>query len=364
MDGREGRGRFEVELGPGSHAGVVRSSRLEVRAATAAEWDAAWAACPHATYFHSRAWSEDWAAYTSGEMRPEPLLVAFADGRRVVLPLTRQRRHAGFTSRYLLSPAGTYGGWLGAEPLDPEQAMALLSWMGKARAPFWWRVNPFDPSAETLAAEASLEDVTHVLRLHWGPESACERASHGHACAVRKAWRHGVSVRVAASPDDWAAYYAIYEASLARWGARASSRYGTALFEALRRRGTPGVELWLAELDDGLIVAGGLCLYGPRHASYWHAAALAEFFELRPANLLVHELMIDACLRSLEWFDLNPSGGHAGVRTFKERVGAVAVPSPVIVRDRASAPLRHWGAAIHGFSRGGSAQASKGSLKR
>jgi len=82
------------------------------------------------------------------------------------------------------------------EPLDPERAAALLAGMGKARAPFWWRVNPFDPSAATMAVEASPEDVTHVLQLQRGPESARERASHGHSYAVRKAQRNGLSVIV------------------------------------------------------------------------------------------------------------------------------------------------------------------------
>lgn len=339
MDGRESRGRCEVEPGPGPHAGVVRSSRLDVRVATAAEWDAAWAACPHATYFHSRAWSEDWAAYTRGVMSPQPMLARFPDGRSVVIPLTRERRSRGRRVHWLMSPAGTYGGWLAAEPLEDEQVLALATWLRRARAPLWWRVSPFDPSAPVLEALAVEQDTTHALRLEWGFESACERASHGHACAVRKAQREGVRVRRATSAADWEAYLRIYEEALARWGERASSRYGPRLFELLRRRGTPGVELWLATLHEGSIIAGGLCLYGPRHASCWHAASLSQFFSLRPANLLVHEMTLDACLRSLAWFDLNPSGGHDGVRIFKERVGAVALPSPVIIYGKTRAAL-------------------------
>ncbi len=62
-------------------------------------------------------------------------------------------------------------------------------------------------------------------------------------------------------------------------------------------------------------------------------ATLADYFRLRPANLLVHEMARDACERSLDWLDLNPSGGHEGVRVFKERCGGQAVACPVIVKD-------------------------------
>ncbi len=191
---------------------------LEVRAAAAAEWDDAWTGCRHSTYFQSRGWAECWSAYTSGVDKPDPVSIRISRGQRIVLPMSRQRRHAGLSSRRLLSPAG-------------------------------------------------------------GPESACGRASH-------------------------------------------TSRYGEALFEALRRRGSPDVELRLAVLHEETIMAGGLCLYGPRHVYCWHAVALSEFFELRAANLLVHELLLDVCGRSLEWFDLNPSAGLEGVQTFKQRVGA------------------------------------------
>jgi CelD/BcsL family acetyltransferase involved in cellulose biosynthesis len=312
----------------------------EVRAATAAEWDAAFEACPIATASQSRGWAEDWSQYTRGVMRPAPLLVRLDDGSRLVVPLTRQRRHRGLSSRYLAAPAGTYGGWLASGPLDEPRALAVAEWLVTRRTPLWWRLSPFDAQTATLQYLVTDPDVTHAIRLAGGFSSACESASHGHECAVRKAQRSGLAVRRAESPADWDAYYAIYLEALGRWGEDASSRYGARLFELLRRRGAPAVELWLATLDGGEIIAGGLALYSSRHVTYWHAASRAEHFALRPANLLVHEMLLDACQRGLDWFDLNPSGGHQGVRTFKERVGAIALPAPVVVRERHGA--RRW----------------------
>lgn len=43
----------------------------ETRLAALVERDTAWEACPYATFFHSRARAEDWAAYTAGVMRSE-----------------------------------------------------------------------------------------------------------------------------------------------------------------------------------------------------------------------------------------------------------------------------------------------------
>ena len=134
--GRLGRGGGSLTL-------AVRDSRP----ATATEWDALWAACPYATYFHSRAWSEDWSAYTAGSLVPAPVLVTFNDGRRALLPITRQLRRRGLAVRYLLSPAGTYGGWLADQPLEAAHAELLTAWLLRKRVPLWWRVNPFDPLA-------------------------------------------------------------------------------------------------------------------------------------------------------------------------------------------------------------------------
>jgi hypothetical protein len=229
-----------------------------------------------------------------------------------------------------MSPAGTYGGWLTADPLDVDQVLALTTWLQGSRERLWWRVNPFDPAAAALGSCAAEEDVTHVLRFEDGHESAFRQASRNHRRAVRKARELGVRVRPAQDASDWEAYDRIYRQALERWGGRATSNYGARLFDLLRRQGAPCVELSLVTQDDGTVIAGGLCLYGPRHVFRWHGVSLKEHFRLYPANLLVHELSLNACNRSMDWFDLNPDGGHAGVRDVKERVGAIAPPSPVI----------------------------------
>lgn len=306
----------------------------EARSATAAEWDALYEACPHATASQARGWAEDWASYTHGMMRPDPLLLSLDDGSRLIVPLTRQRRRRGLASRYIAAPAGTYGGWLACEPLGESRARAVAEWLLRRRAPLWWRLSPFDPDSAALATLTTEADETHVLHLSEGADAVFACATHGHRCAVHKAQRNGLSVRRADSAADWETYYDIYLESLGRWGEDASSRYGAELFELLRRRGSPAVELWLVTLADGEIVSGGVALYAARHVTYWHASTRTGHFALRPSNLMAYEMANDACRRGLEWFDLNPSGGIEGVKTFKRRLGAAALPAPVVTCER------------------------------
>ena len=60
----------------------------QIRPALPEEWDAIWDDCSYATYFHSREWAEIWSCYTQGDLRPNPLLVLFSDGKEALLPLS------------------------------------------------------------------------------------------------------------------------------------------------------------------------------------------------------------------------------------------------------------------------------------
>ena len=62
-----------------------------VRPAADAEWDAAWLASDHATWFHSRAWAEIWAEYRRGELLPAARVVELSDGRSALLPFSEGR---------------------------------------------------------------------------------------------------------------------------------------------------------------------------------------------------------------------------------------------------------------------------------
>lgn len=313
----------------------------ELRPALEEEWDAAWQGCPHATFFHAREWAEIWQRASGGRLLPAPRLVRFADGARAVLAACAEQAGRFGPPRLVSAPAGTYGGWLAAGPLSEGQRDWLCEWL-LARSELRWRGNPFEPGLAGRLGTRARADETHVLRLESDGDAVLRRWSKGHRAAAKQGEREGVEVRLAKDEDDWRAYYEVYQDTLRRWGDGASSRYDWDLFRELARSDSGRVALWLAE-RDGEALAGAVCLHAPRHVAYWHGAARADAFRLRPVHRLLAAVVRDACARGREWFDFNPSGGHAGVRAFKSHFGCEVLSSPVVRRERPGGWRRRLG---------------------
>jgi lipid II:glycine glycyltransferase (peptidoglycan interpeptide bridge formation enzyme) len=166
--------------------------------------------------------------------------------------------------------------------------------------------------------------VTQALNLGVGLDAIRRRLSKGHRSAISKAQRSGVTVRRAETMKDWRRYFELYQLSLGRWGARATSRYDWRLFEMLEAL-SPNVQLWLADLD-GSSVAGAVLARGGEHVGYWHGAAAESAFPARPVHLLLWTVIEQAVQTGALWFDFLPSGGHLGVEAFKRSFGAVDIP--------------------------------------
>ncbi len=304
-----------------------------IRPASRAEWEAHWSACGHATFFEGPDWAEIWQEYTDGRLRPAARAVDFSDGAMAVLPFSSVARYGGLVRAYLAAPAGTCAGWISREPLSPRHAELLVAYLSRHPGDLEWRISPYTPGlrADALAAEPSS---TWALRLDESFDALVGRWRPALRRAVRRAQARGVTVRWAKRLDDWRAYYEVYQDSLRRWGERASSRYEWRLFERLFQRRSPGVRLWLACAGPA-VVSGALCVYARRHVAYWHGATLEQSFPLRPAQLLFHDIIEDACARGHDWFDFNPSGGHASVDQFKRGFGCQELPAPVLRRESA-----------------------------
>ncbi|MDD5259270.1 MAG: GNAT family N-acetyltransferase [bacterium] len=300
----------------------------KVKRASSKEWDQIWANCLYATYFHSREWAEIWNVYKKGSYYPVPKLISFSDGRKAIIPLSYHGKHCkGLIKDYISSPVWTYGGWISEDNLGNEHALLLSNYMLNKCGNLYWRVNPYDPNLVKTEVEP-LMDFTHVLDLSLGSGRIIKGFSRGNISSLHKAQRHGVTVRIASTIGDWQEYFTIYEDSLSRWGEKASSRYGWELFNEIFKRNSPDVKLWLAVYQDK-IISGALCFYSKRHVVYWHGATLASYFDYRPANLLMHEIIMDSCSQGYSWFDFNPSGGHKGVIAFKESFGTRCLNCPV-----------------------------------
>ncbi|SCY89863.1 Acetyltransferase (GNAT) domain-containing protein [Desulfoluna spongiiphila] len=237
----------------------------------------------------------------------------------------------------MLSPAGTFGGWISTDILSLEHGQLITDYFTKSTNPFngfTWRINPYDD----IVQQCSFQNVdvkfdsTQVLNIACGFDKIVKNWTKGHRSTTRKARKarkEGVSIRVADSRHDWLQYFKIYEASIERWGKKASSNYKWTLFDTICKLSSPNVKLWLAEHDNE-IIAGALCFYGKKQVVYWHGAALSTYFKFRPVNLLMYEAINDACKEGYSWFDFNPSGGHQGVQAFKKSFGTQERPCAVI----------------------------------
>jgi lipid II:glycine glycyltransferase (peptidoglycan interpeptide bridge formation enzyme) len=196
-------------------------------------------------------------------------------------------------------------------------------------------VNPYDPLQNEARARATQGDETQTCDLAQGFDALYNQWAKERRADVRKARSHGVIARPAETINEWRTYYEMYEQSLKRWGEKASSVYKWALFEEMAMLNSPWIKLWLA-FYAGRAVAGALCLNAPKHAVYWHGAALDEYFRVCPVSLLLYEACRGASLENKWWFDFNPSGGHQGVSAFKSKFGTRTLACPLV---RATGPV-------------------------
>jgi hypothetical protein len=294
--------------------------------ATREQWQRACEACGYATFFHTPQWAEMFRDRYPRAISPTPRLVRFDDGMTAVVPLVRVRYAFGAFHELQSSPAGTYGGWVSADPLTIEHRRALVNLLCELPN-LIWRENPYDTELRSLDIPGTQDDFTQVIELAPSPPAG----THAHRKAIHKAERCGVAVRRAASEKDWLDYIRVYNSSLRRWhdrGLPIGARYDEPFFRLVRERLSDRATLWVAE-HQGAVVAGVLSFYWNRHAVAWHGSAAESGFDLRPNNLLYDTMIRDAAGRGFRWFDLNPCRGLSGVVRFKEHLGAVRQTSRV-----------------------------------
>jgi len=312
-----------------------------IRLASIQEWDSIWENCDFATYFQSREWSDMWCEYTKGRTYPNPMLLTFSDGKKVLLPFSAQKILKGIFRRYVTSPAGTFGGWISSDKLDVNHARKIISFMTKILGNIIWRINPYDPSVSQLIFDSQKDGETYFLNLKNGFQSIEKKWSNGKGSLirkVRKAQRRKVIIEMAKSRDQWRKYFELYESSLMRWGMTVASGYAWRLFEIIYNFRSKNVILWLANYEDKPI-AGALCFYARKHAVYWHGAADSQFFTLRPVNLLMYEIIKNACEQDYDYFDFNPSGENEGTKLFKKSFSAETADCPLIRLEKGFAGL-------------------------
>ena len=300
-----------------------------IRPASSEEWDTTWQKCEYSTYFHSREWAEIWQNCSKNKDRPAPKFVSFSDGKQALLPLSIRTAYKGLLKNYEFSFEETFGGWISADELTVPHAVLLAEFVTKKLGGnLSWRFNPYDELVFKTGVKVTSEDETHALKLEGDIDTIYKKQSP-IARKARKAAKEGVSVTTTSNLEEWQEYYQVYQDSLRRWGKDGSLGYRWDLFQAIFQRNSPNIKLWIARYDNK-IVSGSLCFYARKHVVYWQGASLEEYFHIRPANLVMYEIIKNCCEQGYSWFDFNPSAGLEGVRAFKESFGAKPLPSHVI----------------------------------
>ena len=241
---------------------------------------------------------------------------------------------------YLSSPECTYGGWISSDRLLADHAILLLNLVKQKFKNLFWRMNPYDDVALKCRfniPRVSVDDEgeTQAINLEKGFDIIATKMSRDHRRAVKKAIQNGVSVRISSSIEDWYDYYQVYEDTASRWGNRLlGEKYSWEFFYDIFRRHSPNIELWLATHQDK-VISGALFFHSKKHFVDWHSAAIETYFNLKPVNLLLYEVIKKACEKGYTWFDFNPSAGLQGVKSFKEGFGAQALKCPIVrIRPR------------------------------
>jgi len=276
---------------------------VKCRSSNDEEWDEIWTKCNYATYFHSREWVEIWSDYTREDeqpLLPSPKLIKFSDGKKALLPLSFYSTHRGLIKNYVSSPVGTFGGWISVDELSLRHNELLTLYLLKNFPSLTWQLNPYDEKSLQLKPDNSIPGETSTLPLKEDFDYIFRRWSKGHKAAVNQAKRGGVVITQATHIAEWKEYFKIYQDSIRRWGEKVTSNYSWQLFDKMHKKKSPNIKLWIASKDEK-IIAGALCFYSKKHAVYWHGAALEEYFNLRPVNLLMYEAIKRAHSNGYEW---------------------------------------------------------------
>ena len=325
--------RTHIDLSPnptlarGSRSG--RGERQALSLASLEDWGLAWRSDVSATYYQSPQWANIWAELTP-DSEVAALTIALQSDLDVIVPLVRQRIFRGLVTQYLSSPSGTQTGWLASRPLTSSEVQELVGILLTTLPDMDWKTSPLQhlPTAMRSARLAH----ARVVDLRSGPDVMRAAWSKGHKAAYNKGLRLGVTVRAGDEQRDWQRFWDLHQASATRWraaGESVTSRYNEALFDAIQR--AHGTRLWVAEYA-GEVISAAVFLYSPRTAIYFHGATDADSFSLRPANVLLADVMFRGAADGLDWVDLGASGGHDNVDEFKRRFGATAAPFATFTR--------------------------------
>ena len=273
------------------------------------------------TFYHTPLW-HDIVVKAFKRYRNVTKGFVFGDGTKAVLPLV-QVKPGGLlrgASRLKSSICGGYGGVISEKLLSEEQQKQIFSFVTSLKASIAIECNPF---AEYTLPDYFFRkrDFVHLISLEKGEDSIYKEFSRGAKRSLNRAHEKGVVVRRIEREDELQSYFEVYRSVLKRWGDATRVTFPEKLFVTLLNNAGDAAKIWVAEKEEKVI--GVLTLvYWNGMVHGFHAAALKEYFDCCPNNILHMEAIRDAIGHNYRYYDFGASGGMEGVIQFKESMGA------------------------------------------
>jgi CelD/BcsL family acetyltransferase involved in cellulose biosynthesis len=268
------------------------------------------------------------------------ILYRLEDGRRVVLPLVRQRSVLG-TQVLADYPGGLgHGSALASGGLRSSDVRMLVDDL-RTRSALSIRIGGGHHTAEQwaagLGAAGTVEEPrsVYVVDISRGWEAHLRAGVAGDVrYHLRRAERRGVCVEVDTTDRLIPVFHGLYRAWVDRWAAQSDLPRPVARYRALREEPYAKFATVAAALGarcrtfiawhDGVPVAGCITLVHGDHAIGWRSYSIKELAAPVSANTLVQARAIaDAAAYGCRVFDLGQTGGVPGLEAYKRSLGGV-----------------------------------------
>lgn len=301
-----------------------------------AAWDDLVAASPEATVFHTSAWARLW---TSEWKDAKWEAWAVSNGGVYAGAIGAITRRRGLFDTVDSMPFATYGGPIvrkgSRDPASIRRALleAFARRAGR-RLTVRWQLAWYGGSRADLPESLPMEEIsTHVLPL----DSDYERVANGFSSSTRRLVRQsdesGLSMRVAETAADLAAFYAMAVETVRR---RGGTPKPLSLYESILAHMVPAGLARFHLVQHGQdAIAGSLDLFHQGIATNWLPVSREATWHLRPNNFMVASILETLCGAGyLEYnFGASPADA-AGLIRYKEGWGAR--PRPVLWAGRRS----------------------------
>lgn len=319
--------------------GVVSPAPREAWAATCLE-------DPDVLPTQHPAWTD--AVCASGRFVDASRLYLVDDGRRLILPMVRQRIGGSIGVESSMPTHWGFGGLIGDGGVTASDVRRVLDDLASRRL-LRQSIRP-NPRHGRLYSEhapersLSIARRAHVLDLAGGADVVFKGFSESRRRAVRKAERSGLEVECDTTGRLLPEFFELYASSEARWAEQqhepaALARFRTRFRDTIAKWQTIARHLdgecrqWVAR-HEGRPVASIIVLFGV-NAHYTRGAMDKERAgPLRANDLLMWHAIQAACAIDAASFHLGESGSSGSLSDYKERFGARPFDYPELRLER------------------------------